>query len=109
MTRNATADRVGLPSQIDWSTDEERWYTARLIGDEPPALKRWSGDLHEPVEDQRVEILFEDTAPTLDDDVRLIHDTNSGAVFELWMDQPCGGGCRCACAIVWRPDVQAPA
>lgn len=109
MTRTATADRIGLPSQIDWSSTDEEWYTARLVGDAPPDLKRWHGDADEPLDEQRAEILFSDIAPTLDDDVLLIHDTNSGAVFELWPDQPCGAGCRCAVAVVWRPDIQAPA
>jgi hypothetical protein len=95
-------------ASLRWFDDDESWYTARLIGDEPPGIRRWSGDSDEAIEDQRVEVLFTQSART-SSDVNLIHDTISGAVFELWMDQPCGGGCRCAVAIVWRPDVPVPA
>lgn len=108
LTRNATLDHVSLPSQIDWSSVDEEWYTARVLGDYPATLKRWHGDADEELDDQRAEILFELKAGTLDRDVPLIYDTHSGAVFEFWTDQPCGGGCRCAVTIVWRPEVTAP-
>lgn len=112
LTRTATADRVPVP-MIDgvvsplWF-DEDLWYTARVLGDYPPDLKRWHGDSDEDTEDQRADILIDRVARSLDSDVTLVHDTNSGAVFELWMDQPCGGGCRCAATVVWRPDVPVP-
>jgi len=113
LTRTATADRVALP-MIDGEAsplwfDEDLWYTPRVLGDYPPNLKRWSGDSDEDTEDQRADVLIDRVARTLVGEVRLVHDANSDAVFELWMNQPCGAGCNCSATIVWRPDVPVPA
>lgn len=106
MTRTATADLIGLPANLTWRDEDERWYTPRILGSVPPSLKRWHGDAGLPPSRQRADVRFTKVANTLDGDIKLILDVNSGEVFELWRDQPCGGGCRCSATIVWRPDVR---